>query len=370
MEDGTFVVLLGPNGAGKSTLLKCMMGLLDADGTVLIDHCDISKLSRIETARLRSTVLADRIYPFNMTVREIILLGRYPYHSGFGNNKIDEKMIFDVSATLGIIELLDKQFATLSDGQKQKVLIARALAQKPRVLILDEPVTHLDANARIEILLKLKDIVIQNNITVFASMHEIEIAYRISDKIVVLDNGVTTVCGSTEKIFENGLIDSVYKNQNSTWNKTFGTLEIKPPQKEPLIHVVAGFGTGIPIFRHLAKKGIPFSTGVLDKIDVDYYLASSVSSIIFSNNEPYLPLKYNARTLEQIKNVRLILDSGFPVTEQTSSNVCLIKDLSKMGIPVFSFRDKKEIQSMDLDAKEMTISELQNIISKLEINTK
>jgi len=370
IEKGVFVALLGPNGAGKSTLLKCIMRLLDAKGTVLIDGIDITDIADLDAARLRSAVLAEKVYPFNMTVREIISLGRYPHQSGFKENTKDKKIIFDAATTLGIAELLDERFVTLSDGQKQKVLIARAVAQNPRVMILDEPATHLDANARIEILIKLKEIAKQNNITVLASMHEIEIAYRISDKIIVLDNGGIIACDLPEKIFENGMIDTLYKNKNSTWNATFGTLEIKSIKEQPQVHVVAGFGMGIPIYRYLTRNEIPFSAGMLDKVDVDYHLAVSIAAKTFSNNFPYQPLTYDSKIIEQIKHARLILDSGFAVTKQTEPNISLLKDLSRLDIPIFSFRDKQEIQNLNLDAKMTTISELQDITSKLEINTK
>ena len=369
LEKGFFVALLGPNGAGKSTLLKCILGLLDAKGTILIDGDDMSGLADIDAARLQAAVLTDKVYPFNMTVREIIALGRYPHQLGFRENATDRKIVFDAAETLGVNELLDSRFANLSDGQKQKVLIARAIAQKPKVLILDEPATHLDANARIEILLKLREIARQNKITVLASMHEIEIAYRISDRIIVLDNGSVVACNHPEKIFENKMIDTIYQNKNSTWNKIFGTMEIKCVKNEPLVHVVAGFGTGIPIYRYLARKAIPFSTGMLDRIDVDYCLAASVASKTFSNDAPYLPLTYDSEILEYLRHARLILDSGFPVTAQTRPNMYLLIDLAKLGIPVVSLRSTTEIQRLNLNAQKTTISELQDITSKLEINT-
>lgn len=363
------MALLGPNGAGKSTLIKCILGLLDAKGTILIDGDNMSGLTDIDAAKMRAAVLTDKIYPFNMTVREIIALGRYPHQLGFRENTTDKKIIFDAAETLGVNELLDSRFANLSDGQKQKVLIARAVAQKPKVLILDEPATHLDANARIEILLKLCEIARQNKITVLASMHEIEIAYRISDWVIVLDNGNVVACNHPEKIFENKIIDTVYQNKNSTWNKIFGTMEIKCVENEPLVHVVAGFGTGIPIYRYLSRKAIPFSTGILDRIDVDYCLAVSIASKTFSNDAPYLPLTYDSEILEYLQHTRLIIDSGFPVTAQTRPNMSLLSDLAKSGIPVVSLRSTTEIQSLNLNAQNTTISELHGITSKLEINT-
>ncbi len=237
-------------------------------------------------------------------------------------------------------------------------------------MILDEPTTHLDANARIEILIKLKDIARQKNITILASMHEIEIAYRISDKIIVLNDGQIIACNYPEKIFQNGLIDALYKNKNTTWNTTFGTLEIRSAKKQPLIHVVAGLGTGIHVYRFLARNEVSFSTGILDVVDVDYYLATSAATRIFSNNFPYQPLTYDSKVLEQIKHTKIILDTGFAVTKQTESNLFLLKELARQDIQILSLRKSSQIKALNMDAKNITMQELQDIVSELKINTK
>ena len=249
VKDGTFVSVIGPNGSGKSTLLKCLMNILKPNtGAVFIDQNDISKLPELDLAKLRSAVLSDRVYPFNMTVHEIISLGRYPHQKFLnGKDRTDQEIIFQSASLLGVEEFLDKKFSELSDGQKQKVLIARALCQKPRVLILDEPATHLDTRSRIEILLKLREISRQENIIVIASMHEIEITVRISDQIIILEDGRILTKGSTEEILQNDIINKIYKNDRIVWSKIFGSIEIKCKPDLSKIHVVSCNGTGIPI---------------------------------------------------------------------------------------------------------------------------
>ncbi len=316
-------------------------------GSVLIDQKDLANLDELEIAKLRSSVLSDRIYPFNMTVNEIISLGRHPHQSLLGKiNKRDKEIISEIIEILEIKSLFDKKFAELSDGQKQKVLIARAIVQEPKVILLDEPATHLDAKSRIEILLKLRDIAKIKKIIVIASMHEIEIAYRISDKIIILDQGHIKAEDSPEEIFKNGTIQSVYNISKVIWHPVFGSLELKSKNNLfPKIHVVGGFGTAVPVYRLLSRLGCSFSTGILDQIDVDYCLAKAIDAKIFSNSKPYEVINFDEKILSDLSCVKIVIDTGFPVNDKTTPNVELIKKMSQKCI-IFSLRNNLEFQDI------------------------
>lgn len=342
-----FVSLIGANGAGKSTLLKCLMYLLKPKtGSVLIENIDLLNLSEKEIARLRASVLADRIFPFNMRVHEIVSLGRNPHQDlSIKLSKRDQEIILDAVKMLEIESLLERKFVELSDGQKQKVLITRAIVQEPRVLLLDEPATHLDAKSKVEILLKLRKIAKTKNLIVIASMHEIEIAYRISDKIIILENGSITAKDSPEEVFKNGTIQSVYNIQKMAWHPIFGSLELKSTKSQfPKIHVVGGFGTATPVYRLLSRLGHSFSTGVLDKIDVDYCLAETIDAKIFSNSKPYEKITVDSGVLSQLKRVQHVIDTGFPINERTLPNINLIKQLQQTSI--FSLRTESECRAV------------------------
>ncbi len=373
IEDGLFVSIIGANGAGKSTLLKCLMHLLKPQtGSVLINQKDLANIDDVEIAKLRSSVLSDRVYPFNMTVSEIISLGRHPHQTLLGKiNKKDKELIFEIIEILEIKSLFDKKFAELSDGQKQKVLIARAIVQEPKVLLLDEPATHLDAKSRIEILLKLREITKIKKIIVIASMHEIEIAYRISDKIVIIDQGNIKAENYPEEIFKNGTIQNIYNISKVVWHPVFGSLEIKSKKTQfPKIHVVGGFGTAIPAYRLLSRLGYSFSTGILDKIDVDYCLAKSIEAKIFSNSRPYETINLDEKILSDLSCVKIVIDTGFPINAKMTPNVKLIKKMSQRCI-IFSIRNDLEDQQMFgvNNIKYGNLSDLEEFLNKMpELN--
>lgn len=341
-------------------------------GSIVIEGRELANLSEKEIARLRASVLADRIFPFNMRVHEIISLGRNP-HQNFTVklSKKDQEIILDAIRLLEIESLLERKFVELSDGQKQKVLIARAIVQEPKVLLLDEPATHLDAKSKVEILLKLRKIAKTKNLIVIASMHEIEIAYRISDKIIILENGKITAKDLPEEIFKNGTIQSIYNIQKMAWHPVFGSLELKSVKSQfPKIHVVGGFGTAIPVYRLLSRLGHSFSTGILDKIDVDYCLAETIDAKIFSNSEPYEKITIDSGILSQLKKVQYVIDTGFPINERTLPNVDLIKQLHQASI--FSLRVEQKCKAIfDINGiKCGDLSDLEEFLNNITASNK
>lgn len=350
VRNGLFVALIGPNGSGKSTLLKCLAKILKpVKGAIFIGEHDITELHELDVARLRSTVLSDRVYPFNMTVRELIALGRYPYQGLLGRlTTNDSKLIMDSARMMEVEDLLENKFNELSDGQKQRVLIARALAQAPKVLILDEPATHLDAKSRVEILLKLKQLARTENIAIIASMHEIELTYRIADYVIVLENGTVRGIGSPEEIFQDSLMDNVYSIKMATWSNKFGALELRCGDLFKIhIHVVSGAGTGVPVFRSLVRRGYSFSTGILQENDLDFHLAKVMDAKTYSvpSFEP-ISSELISNVVSDLSETRILIDSGFPIGKHNLQNLELIKNLyTHNNVVIFSVRDSMEISS-------------------------
>lgn len=363
--------MIGPNGAGKSTLLKCITNLLKPHlGVVLIEQQNVLTLNDVEAAKLRSVVLADRIYPFNMTTMEIIMLGRHPHQTLLRNHtKKDNQVISNCIDLLEISDLVDRKFYQLSDGQKQKVLIARALCQEPKVLVLDEPSTHLDASSRIEILLKLRQIAKSQNVTVIASMHEVEIAYRVSDKILVLDEGKLKKYDSPQMIFGTNIVSEMYSNKKISWDPTFGSFELKINQDvKPKIHVVGGHGTGAQVYRLLARLGQNFSTGVLDRIDVDYHLANTIGARVFVKEEIDEYISFDKRSVDDLDSISIIIDTAFPINKHTRQNIDFIKKIAgKNNALIFSFRMSHEalvIYGNDFDVKCGNFEDLEKLCLK------
>lgn len=209
---GELVCLMGPNGAGKSTLLRCLSGLQSfSDGEILIERQLLSSLSSNVLAKKLAVVLTEQIVASHMTVRELIAMGRYPHLSWLLKYEPNDQMIIDKMAEdCGVADFLDKNIHSLSDGQRQKVLIARALAQESSILILDEPTSHLDLNNRVEIINLLKEISRKEKKAVIMATHELDLALQMADRLLLLNSNGELFQGIPEDLVVNGKLDEVF----------------------------------------------------------------------------------------------------------------------------------------------------------------
>lgn len=196
VEEGEIITLIGPNGAGKSTILKTIARQLAAiTGTVMIEGYDLKNLSYRELARTISVLLTERVDPELMTVRDVVEAGRHPFTGSFGILEIkDHEIVEDAMELCDIASIQDRYFRELSDGQKQRVMLARTIAQEPKVMILDEPTSYMDIRYKLELLNLLKKLRDRSNMTIIMSLHEFELAKVVSDRIVcVKDDGIYRV---------------------------------------------------------------------------------------------------------------------------------------------------------------------------------
>ncbi len=186
LSPGQILTLIGPNGAGKSTLLATIAGrLAPLGGTVFLKNEDLAAMQPGETAKTLAVVTTERQDPELMTCREVVALGRYPYTGRLGiTGPRDREIIEETMALTKITDLADCDFTKISDGQRQRVLLARAICQDPEVLILDEPSSFLDIRHKLELLSILKDLVRTKNIAVLMALHEIDLAQKFSDFVL------------------------------------------------------------------------------------------------------------------------------------------------------------------------------------------
>ena len=182
MEKGKILTLIGPNGAGKSTILKSITRhLAKICGQVYIDRQEIYAWSARELAKRVAVVLTDRIHPELMTCGEVVAMGRYPYTNALGHlTARDREIVAQAMERVHALDLAEQDFTTLSDGQRQRIMLARALCQEPEVLILDEPTAYLDIRHKIELLDILREMAHERGITVIMSLHEIALATKSS----------------------------------------------------------------------------------------------------------------------------------------------------------------------------------------------
>lgn len=226
--------LLGPNGVGKSTLIKAIMGQkLPIAGTILYQGKPIQQLGAKEMARKVSVVLTDRISPGNLNVRQLVELGRVPFTNWLGNlSEEDEKVIDQAIASTNIGYLKDKKVAELSDGQLQKVMIARALAQDGELMILDEPTAHLDLINRMEVMQLLRDIAHSRDKAVLVVTHDLDIAVETADVFWLMPCGGPVVSGTPEDIILSGNINQLLPQGKFYFNPSTGKIASMSHQDE------------------------------------------------------------------------------------------------------------------------------------------
>ncbi|MDD5169077.1 MAG: ABC transporter ATP-binding protein [Syntrophales bacterium] len=191
VSDGLMTTILGPNGSGKTTLFKCMTGLWHPrQGAVLFSDQDLSKLSYGRRAGIIAVVPQEHEPPFPYTVADVVLMGRVSHVSLFSTPSKEDHLAAEAATeNMGIGHLRERAYTKLSGGERQLVLIARALAQEAPILILDEPTSHLDFRNQILILSKVREIVREKNLTVLMTLHDPNLAMQFSDYVVMMNEG-------------------------------------------------------------------------------------------------------------------------------------------------------------------------------------
>jgi iron complex transport system ATP-binding protein len=229
LASGELACLLGPNGAGKSTLLKTLSGLLAAqEGRVLLENHDIKTLSHKELARKLSIVVTDKVFLPHTTVLELVSMGRYPYTSVTGRMKpYDYQIAKNAVNRVGAGHLENRYFNQLSDGEKQKVLIAKAIAQNTPVILLDEPTAFLDFPSKIETMQLLQRLAQEDKKAILISTHDVELALKIADKIWLMEKNRPFVSGLPEDLIINGNINSFFDRDGISFEKNDRTFHIK-----------------------------------------------------------------------------------------------------------------------------------------------
>jgi len=305
INGGELVALLGPNGSGKTTLLKTISrSLKPRVGVVYLNEADVYDMKSLEVAKNIAVVPQETDVTFDFTALDIVLMGRNPYIDRFKTES--EKDIAIARKTMELTNtwhLAERPINELSGGERQRVIIARALAQEPKVLLLDEPTVHLDINNQLEIMDLLKELCIKKGLIVLAVFHDFNLATRYCDSAMLLNNG---------RIFSIGPIDTVLTGENI--KKVFqvnmivkrhpitNLLYIVPlstsrftitPSKDMIVHIICGGGSGAPLMKTLLEQGYGVTTGVLNTLDTDYDAACTLG-IPVVDEAPFSPITEEA----------------------------------------------------------------------------
>ena len=208
IQDKEFVGIIGPNGSGKSTFLKCLYRVLQPNGgKIFFDGTELSDLSHRDTALKMAVVAQHSTVNFDFSVLEMVLMGRSPYKGLLDRDQIDDYEIArHALAQVGLSDFESRNFNTLSGGEQQRVILARALAQRTECLVLDEPTNHLDIKYQLELMTIVKRL----DTTVVAAIHDLNLAAKYCDEIYVLKNGNIVGYGSPEEVITSSMIKEVF----------------------------------------------------------------------------------------------------------------------------------------------------------------
>ena len=320
LRKGEILTLIGPNGAGKSTILKSITRqLATISGIVYLDKQTMSKMSNKEVSQKLAVVLTERMRPELMTCEDIVATGRYPYTGTLGILSAEDKAkVKKAMETVHAWNLKDRDFTAISDGQRQRILLARAICQEPEIIVLDEPTSFLDIRHKLELLTILKQMVLDHQLTVIMSLHELDLAQKVSDKVICVHGEYIEKYGAPEEIFTSEYIRNLYGITRGSYNAAFGCVEMEPPKGAPQVFVIGGNGSGIPVYRKLQRQGIPFAAGVLHTNDVDYQVASALADKVISE-QPFECISQNA------------YDQAAEIMRQCKEVICPLNDFGTMN---------------------------------------
>lgn len=300
LNKGEILTLIGPNGAGKSTVLKSIARQLALiGGTVYLDKKDMAAMSGQELSRKMAVVFTPKLRTELMTCEDVAAAGRYPYTGHFGIlSSSDYDVVKEAMELVHVTEIKDRDFTKVSDGQRQRVLLARAICQQPEILILDEPVSYLDVKYKLEFLAVLQELRRKKGLTVIMSLHELDLAAKISDKLLCIGSNQVEGFGTPEEIFTSGYMTRLFGISEGSFEEKTQTAELPAPKGKAQLFVIAGAGTGTGVYRSLQRKGIPFMTGILFQNDLDYPVGKALAAEVIEAGS-FEPVP--AETLRQAK---------------------------------------------------------------------
>ncbi len=341
VDKGEFVGIVGPNGCGKSTLVKAASGVLKSEGEIFIEDVNLKVLSTIQVAKKLAVVPQGFHTEFSFTVYEIISMGRTPYLGRFRAETSED--FFAIERAMKATDtfyLANRKINELSGGEKQRVIIAQAIAQEPKILILDEPTSHLDINYQLEIMELVKKLNIEGLIVIVV-IHDLNLAAVYCERLVILKDGM---------ILDDGPIDEVLTTENIS--KAFGVDVLV--HRNPLtgkryvtsiprtsmsnntngakVHLVCGSGTGVQIMHDLKERGCRVSAGVLNILDTDEDVAKKIGVEVVVE-APFSSISDEAfkSNLEMINQVDFVILTSIPIGEGNFKNLLAVERAIKMG---------------------------------------
>ena len=280
LHKGEILTLIGPNGAGKSTILKSIAKQLKLIGGVIyLGKKELQQMSGAELSKKMAVVFTEKLRTEFMTCEDVVATGRYPYTGRFGIlSGEDHAIVEEAMELVHVTEIRNREFTKISDGQRQRVMLARAICQEPEIIILDEPTSFLDVKYKLEFLSVLQELKMKKGLTVIMSIHELELAERVSDRILCVNGSNVERFGKPEEIFTTGYIKSLFDIETGSFDEENGSMELEPVRGKADIFVIAGGGSGRSTYRKLQRVREPFITGIIYENDLDFPTAKALAT--------------------------------------------------------------------------------------------
>jgi iron complex transport system ATP-binding protein len=370
VKPGDFVGILGPNGSGKTTLLKSISRVLKPHvGAILIDKDDIYSIKPVDVAKKMAVVPQDSSVGFNFSVMDVVLMGRNPHLGRFQMESPKDVEIAKKAMQLtNTWHLVDRQINELSGGERQRVIIARALAQEPQILLLDEPISHLDIINQLELMDLVKGLCDKKQLAVLAVIHDLNMAARYCTSIMMLKEGTVYAFGEVDKVLTTENIRNVFDvdaivRKNAATNSLY-VIPLSPkkpsPEKKCAVHVICGAGTGTVLLKTLVDDGFNVTAGVLNVLDTDYE-ACEILNIPVVSEAPFSLItdRSYAANLEMIKAANMVVITSVPFGSGNLLNLEAAKDALKFGVPVYV------IEHVPIERRDFTDGKATKLLAEL-----
>ena len=292
VKSGEVLTLIGPNGAGKSTILKTITKQLKIlGGAVYIGDTSMSNMRDSEIARTLSMVMTERLQTELLSGRDVVASGRYPYTGKFGILSEDDwAKVDEAIALVHAQDVQDQDFRKMSDGQRQRLMLARAICQDTDILLLDEPTSYLDMGFKLDILANIRMLARDRNLAIIMSLHELDLAQKVSDTIACVKGDHIDRIGTPEEIFAGTYVQELYGVSDTSFDPVTGEVFLNPSRGTPEVFVIGGGGSGIAVYNRLQRQSIPFVAGILQENDMEYQTARALATeVIFQ--KAFYPLE-------------------------------------------------------------------------------
>ncbi|MCS3920343.1 heme ABC transporter ATP-binding protein [Fervidibacter sacchari] len=343
---GDLVVVLGPNGAGKTTLLRTIAKVVSPKvGTVLLDGRDIAKLPVRQLMKTLSVVPQSEGSVFSFTVQDIVAMGRTPHLSPLAPlSQKDWQIIREAMEATDVWELKDRLFTELSGGEQRRVLIAKALAQEPQLLLLDEPTANLDLHYQLEVVELIQRLNRERGITVLAVLHDLNLAAMMGQRFILMHRGRIYAVGNADEVLTPQNIQQVYGvpvvvTRHPLNGKPIILLAERriPSLRGVKVHVVCGGGTGGEVMAMLTAAGCQVTAGALNRGDSDFE-AAQLLGVSVVEEQPFMPISREAfeRTKEMIANAEVVVLTDVPFGWGNIVNLRAILEAAKGLVVVFN----------------------------------